>query len=78
MQVGVLFVCMGNICRSPTAEAVFKHRVAKVRLQDGILSDSAGAHDYHIGGPQRSELVLDMIEDAARGLLRPVRAQLPD
>jgi protein-tyrosine phosphatase len=51
MQVKVLFVCMGNICRSPTAEAVFKHYVAAANLQDRILSDSAGTHDYHVGEP---------------------------
>lgn len=158
MQAKVLFVCMGNICRSPTAEAVFKHCVANVRLQNRIFSDSAGTHDYHIGeppdqraqqaarrrgydlsrlrgrqvsrddfvaydlvlamdehilnllrhqcpqghahklrlfmefgtqdarevpdpyygGPQSFELVLDMIEDAAQGLLRHIRAQLTD
>lgn len=51
MAVKVLFVCMGNICRSPTAEAVFKHYVAQAGLQNVILSDSAGTHDYHIGEP---------------------------
>ena len=159
MQIKVLFVCMGNICRSPTAEAVFTHYVAEANLQDRIISDSAGTHDYHIGepaderaqdaarrrgydmsrlrgrqvgrkdlvehdlvlamdehnlhrlkhqcppehahklrlfmefgnngntrevpdpyygGPQGFELVLDIIEDAAQGLLRHIRAQLPD
>jgi protein-tyrosine phosphatase len=47
--IRVLFVCMGNICRSPTAEAVFKHYVAAAELQDRIFSDSAGTHDYHVG-----------------------------
>ena len=42
---------MGNICRSPTAEAVFKHYVAQADLKNVILSDSAGTHDYHIGDP---------------------------
>lgn len=51
MQVKVLFVCMGNICRSPTAEAVFKHYVEKAGLSHRIVSDSAGTHDYHIGDP---------------------------
>ena len=50
-QVRVLFVCMGNICRSPTAEGVFKHFVAEAGLAKHILSDSAGTHDYHIGEP---------------------------
>jgi protein-tyrosine phosphatase len=47
--VKVLFVCTGNICRSPTAEGVFKHAVQKAGLADRITSDSAGTGDYHIG-----------------------------
>ena len=50
-QISVLFVCMGNICRSPTAEGVFRHVVAEARLADHILVDSAGTHAYHIGEP---------------------------
>lgn len=49
MKVKVLFVCMGNICRSPTAEAVFRHNVEKAGLAGHIYIDSAGTHDYHIG-----------------------------
>ncbi len=49
MKVKVLFVCMGNICRSPTAEAVFRHYVERAGLTERILIDSAGTHDYHIG-----------------------------
>ncbi len=49
MDVKVLFVCMGNICRSPTAEAVFRTRVEEAGLGDRIHIDSAGTHDYHIG-----------------------------
>lgn len=45
----VLFVCMGNICRSPTAEGVFKRFVVDHGLGGQIESDSAGTHDYHIG-----------------------------
>lgn len=51
MQTGVLFVCMGNICRSPTAEAVFRHYVADSGLGHVIAIDSAGTHDYHPGKP---------------------------
>lgn len=40
---------MGNICRSPTAEAVFRHYVAQAGLAENIQIDSAGTHDYHIG-----------------------------
>ena len=50
-MVRILFVCMGNICRSPTAEAVFRHLVEKAGLVEHIHIDSAGTHDYHIGDP---------------------------
>jgi protein-tyrosine phosphatase len=42
---------MGNICRSPTAEAVFRARVEEAGLAQSILIDSAGTHDYHIDAP---------------------------
>jgi len=42
---------MGNICRSPTAEAVFRARVEEAGLAQHILIDSAGTHDYHVGDP---------------------------
>ena len=48
-KVSVLFVCMGNICRSPTAEGVFRHVVKQRNMQDDILIDSAGTHAYHVG-----------------------------
>ncbi len=48
-KVRILFCCMGNICRSPTAEAVFRHYVEKAGLVERIHIDSAGTHDYHIG-----------------------------
>ena len=47
----VLFVCMGNICRSPTAEAVFRHYVAQYAPDLDVQIDSAGTHDYHVGEP---------------------------
>jgi len=50
-KISVLFVCMGNICRSPTAEAVFRHYVENAGLSGRIQMDSAGTHDYHIGDP---------------------------
>ena len=50
-QVKVLFVCMGNICRSPTAEGVFQHKVAEADMHDRIAIDSAGTHAYHVGNP---------------------------
>lgn len=48
-QVSVLFVCMGNICRSPTAEGVFRHLVQQEGHENWITTDSAGTHAYHIG-----------------------------
>ncbi len=48
-QFGVLFVCTGNICRSPTAHAVFLRRVREAGLEARVRVDSAGTHDYHAG-----------------------------
>ncbi len=50
-MVKILFVCMGNICRSPTAEGVFRHMAKQVDAEDEILIDSAGTHAYHVGNP---------------------------
>ncbi|WP_336772030.1 low molecular weight protein-tyrosine-phosphatase [Paenibacillus sp. MMO-58] len=47
----VLFVCLGNICRSPMAEAVFRSLVERKGLADVIEIDSAGTGDWHIGKP---------------------------
>jgi protein-tyrosine phosphatase len=48
-KIKILFVCMGNICRSPTAEGVFRHQVSEAVKTDNIIIDSAGTHGYHIG-----------------------------
>lgn len=50
-KISVLFVCMGNICRSPTAEGVFAQLVQQAGLAPHIATDSAGTHAYHIGEP---------------------------
>ena len=50
-KVSVLFVCMGNICRSPTAEGVFRHHAEQAGLADRLEIDSAGTHAYHVGEP---------------------------
>ncbi len=47
----VLMVCMGNICRSPTAHGVLEQKVADAGLADRIQVDSAGTHGYHVGRP---------------------------
>jgi protein-tyrosine phosphatase len=70
--VRILFVCLGNICRSPTAEAVMRHLVREAGLEDAIEIDSAGTGGWHVGSPpderatdaaQRRSIVL---EGAAR------------
>lgn len=49
--LSVLFVCLGNICRSPLAEAVFREAVAEAGLEDRFRIDSAGTSGYHDGQP---------------------------
>ena len=70
----VLFVCMGNICRSPTAHGVFE-RILRERAPDlEVEVDSAGTHDYHLGSPPDPRSIAAA---ARRGLdLRPLRARL--
>src|SRR5712664_2305577 len=50
-KFGVLFVCTGNICRSPTAEAIFRKLAADAGMAETVTADSAGTHGYHIGEP---------------------------
>ena len=56
-KIGILFVCTGNICRSPTAEGVFRHRVRAEGLENAFLIDSAGIEDYHTGDPPDSRSI---------------------
>jgi len=58
MNAGVLFVCMGNICRSPIAEGVFRHAAAQAGLLERVQIDSAGTHGYHAGEPPDRRAVL--------------------
>ncbi len=64
----ILFVCLGNICRSPTAEGVMRHVVRDEGLEDAIEIDSAGTGGWHVGAPpderataaaRRRDIVLD-------------------
>ena len=50
-KTSILFVCMGNICRSPTAEGVFRAHAARAAIISQLRIDSAGTHDYYVGGP---------------------------
>ncbi len=61
----VLFVCMGNICRSPTAEGYFREHLAASELAGRMNTDSAGTHGYHVGHPPDRRAVQTM---ARRGL----------
>ncbi|MEL6164231.1 MAG: low molecular weight protein-tyrosine-phosphatase [Cyanobacteria bacterium J06628_3] len=56
MAYKVLFVCLGNICRSPTAENVMNHLIEKAGLSNSIQCDSAGTSSYHIGSPPDSRM----------------------
>jgi protein-tyrosine phosphatase len=47
--IAVCFVCLGNICRSPTAEGVMRHQLSEARLSDRVIVDSAGTGNWHIG-----------------------------
>ncbi len=49
--IQILMVCMGNICRSPTAEGVLRAKVAQAGLASRVLIESAGTHNYHPGSP---------------------------
>lgn len=61
----VLFVCLGNICRSPSAQGIFEHLLEEAGLSDQVQVDSAGTHAYHQGEPpdQRAQM-----EAARRGI----------
>jgi protein-tyrosine phosphatase len=71
-MVRVCFVCLGNICRSPTAEAVMKHLVREAKLTAAIQVESAGTGDWHVGEPRdrRSQATA-----ASRGVPLTGRAQ---
>jgi protein-tyrosine phosphatase len=49
--IRILFLCMGNICRSPSAEGVFRRAFATRAPEIDVILDSAGTHDYHVGEP---------------------------
>jgi len=48
-KFSVLFICTGNICRSPTFEGVFRHIISEQNISEKLIVDSAGTHNYHVG-----------------------------
>jgi protein-tyrosine phosphatase len=73
----VLFVCLGNICRSPTAEAVMAQLVAEAELEHAIEIDSAGTGAWHVGSPpdDRATAAAAARGIAMRGAARQVTAE---
>lgn len=69
-MIHVLFVCLGNICRSPMAEAVFRHKVKAQGLEDKIKVDSAGTGHWHVGSPphEGTRNVLDARQISYEGI----------
>ncbi|MNO47116.1 Low molecular weight protein-tyrosine-phosphatase YfkJ [compost metagenome] len=69
-KIGVLFVCLGNICRSPMAEAVFRDLAKREGLEEQFVIDSAGTGDWHTGNPphQGTRQILDQNGISYEGL----------
>lgn len=77
-MVKVLFVCLGNICRSPMAEGVFRHLVKAAGLQDQVQVDSAGIGAWHVGEPPHAgtrKMLREKGVDAAGLVARVVTAE---
>jgi protein-tyrosine phosphatase len=70
--VKILFVCMGNICRSPAAEGALKSLIKQHNLQDKLYCESAGTSAYHVGQPADERM---RIHAKKRGLLLDSKAQ---
>ncbi len=76
-EISVLFVCLGNICRSPLAEGVLSHRLEEAGLSDQVYVDSAGTGAWHVGqAPDtRSAAVAERNGIELRGRARGVRIE---
>lgn len=76
-MIKILFVCMGNICRSPSAEGFFVNALEQSDLKDGVYTDSAGTHGYHVGhspDPRAIKTAADFGVDISGLRARKVRA----
>ncbi|ANE47805.1 hypothetical protein SY83_17625 [Paenibacillus swuensis] len=78
-MINILFVCLGNICRSPMAEAVAKQQIQQMGLSDKINVDSAGTGDWHIGHPPHvgTQRILDTYGIDYKGM-KARQFDLPD
>ncbi len=77
-RIAVLFVCTGNICRSPTAQGVFEALVREAELQERFLIDSAGTSRHHVGqapDPRTQKAARDRGLDLSRQRARQVRSE---
>ena len=74
----VLFVCMGNICRSPTAESVMRGLVAHAGLSERIMLDSAGTGGWHVGAPPDARSVAAALRRGIRVEGAARKVQLAD
>jgi protein-tyrosine phosphatase len=59
----VLFVCLGNICRSPLAEAIFKHKIKGTALEQYVEADSCGTANYHIGSSPDHRTIANAVKN---------------
>lgn len=77
MQYKLLFVCLGNICRSPSAENIMNHLIDRAGLTNSIICDSAGTSSYHIGSPPDRRMVASATGRgiAMKGCARQFRKQ---
>jgi len=65
-MIKVLFVCLGNICRSPVAEAIFNKRVREAGLMHRFVADSAGTSAYHLGDPPDQRSVNNAVNNGVK------------
>ena len=78
-KIKVLFVCMGNICRSPTAHGVFEHLVNQNNLSEQFEIDSAGTHAYHVGeSPDRRSAVMAASKGIDLNYIRARQVEVSD
>ena len=78
-MINILFVCMGNICRSPSAEGFFIHALQNSKVRDRVSTDSAGTHGYHVGHPPDSRAVSTALNfDVDIGQLRARKVSASD